>query len=238
MNSLIALASQPGSPQIPVRITALFLCVFLLIIAGSVWARRKRDRDFALAGASFGFQPEAQEVWPPEGAAGLNIFNTGHHKRALRAMRGSYAGFDLLLVDYAYGSGKTRFQQTLAMFSMPGASLPAFSLRPENIFDRMAAMVGFEDIDFPTFPEFSRKYLLRGRHEAAVRSLFDESTISFFEQSITPWTVEATANWIAVYRWNHVIKSVELQTFLEEASLISRTMAEASERLRRAGGAQ
>jgi hypothetical protein len=143
-------------------------------------------------------------------------------------MRGSSGGMEVVLFDYKYvtGSGKNQsvHRQTVAAFRVPGASLPAFQLRPESVFDRLASVLGFQDIDFPDHAEFSRRYLLRGKDESAVRAAFSPALIDFFEQLAagdTRCSVEGAGNLVVVYRPEKRMRAEELPAFLQNATMIA-----------------
>jgi hypothetical protein len=51
-------------------------------------------------------------------------------------MIGSSGGLNVSLFDYTFPMGKSSVTYTLAAFSQD-LQLPAFELRPENIFDRI-----------------------------------------------------------------------------------------------------
>ncbi len=63
--------------------------------------------------------------------------------------------------------------------------IPEFSMEKEGvfekIFDRLMAFTGYKDIDFEMYTDFSEKFLLMGNDEQAIRSLFTNEMIQFFE---------------------------------------------------------
>ncbi len=59
--------------------------------------------------------------------------------------------------------------------------LPNFTLRPENLFHKIGQVFGYQDIDFDSHPEFSKRYLLKGENESEVRSTFSADTLAFYE---------------------------------------------------------
>ena len=57
---------------------------------------------------------------------------------------------------YVTGGGKhTRvIRQTVIYFRSPQLHLPEFALRPENLFHKMGAAFGYQDIDFDSHRKF------------------------------------------------------------------------------------
>ena len=65
---------------------------------------------------------------------------------------------------------------SIVWFTCDDLSLPSFSLEPEvpgDLGQIFAAWAGDQDIDFDDDPEFSRRCLLKGKEEAAIRTLFN-----------------------------------------------------------------
>jgi hypothetical protein len=205
-------------------LAALALIAALL----SRWRARKRSEALAAAAVQVGlsFQVEA-EALPAEEMARFHLFNVGHGHRVRNVMRGSAGGLDIIVFDYRYvtGSGKnqSKHEQTVAAFHLKQAALPGFDLRHEHILYKIANLFGFRDINFADHPEFSRRYLLRGADENAVRSLFSPSLVDFFE-SLQPekiWSVEGQGEWLLVYRARRKADPAKLPDFLEETTTVA-----------------
>ncbi|HEX3419676.1 MAG TPA: hypothetical protein VHT01_00450 [Candidatus Udaeobacter sp.] len=125
----------------------------------------------------------------------------------------------MFLFDYSYAVGTIKnhdrsIGQTIIRMQSPLLRLPPFSISPENTFSEIGEVFGYSDINLSEAPEFSRKYLLRGADEAAVRQLFNGSIIQFFEQE-RDLTVEAAGDLMFLYRYNKVVKAEEMGTFVE-----------------------
>jgi hypothetical protein len=86
--------------------------------------------------------------------------------------------------EYTTGSGKSRktHRQTVFYGTGPHLDLPGFTLRPETFFHRVGELFGYQDIDLEKRPVFSRMFLLRGAHQAAVRAVFTDAVAEFFER--------------------------------------------------------
>ena len=101
-------------------------------------------------------------------------------------MRGNSGDAYVTIMDYQFttGGGKnsSTFRQTVIVFESDELQLPSFSLRPENFFHKIGSAFGYQDIDFDSFPEFSKNYLLRGINEQAVRDTFNYDILSYCER--------------------------------------------------------
>ena len=81
-----------------------------------------------------------------------------------------------------------------------------------------------QDIDFSASPEFSRNYLLTGRDETRIRTLFNRGLLDFFRRE-TGWTVEGHDDWLLVYRHGVREKPDRLSQFLLESGRVSDVFA-------------
>ncbi len=61
-----------------------------------------------------------------------------------------------------------------------------FSFDSESFFHKIRNIIGYKDIDFDTHPNFSKNYLLNGEDENAIRNVFNEGVLYFFENKKTP----------------------------------------------------
>jgi hypothetical protein len=162
------------------------------------------------------FSPDGDAAFAPRlGAFGL--FQEGHSKKLTSLMRGTVDDLEVAIFDYRYttGGGKHSHthRQTAQVLGFPGAGVPVFSLRPENVFHKIGGWFGSQDIDFDSRPEFSRAYLLRGPDEDAIRRLFTERVLAYFEAH-PGLCLETDGNRLLVYRHDRRVAPEELRDFL------------------------
>jgi hypothetical protein len=135
-------------------------------------------------------------------------------------LTGKTADRDAVIGEYSYvtGSGKSqhRSRQTVAVFPGGARGLPDLVLAPENFFHRIGQIFGYQDIDLDSSEEFSKRYLLRGKDEAAIRRAFNIDVIAWFAQNDS-WSVQAAGGHLAIFRTERVCKPAEVPTFLADA---------------------
>jgi hypothetical protein len=172
---------------------AALLVLGFVAAVGAVWAyqhftERRRTAELAEVARELGFE------FVPHGdgqmLAQLNrfpLFTQGRGRRLYNLMRGRSRELEVAIVDYNYvtGHGKQRrtWKLTAVVFRFGGPNLPAFAVQPETLWHKVGAWFGGADIDFPSHPTFSRKYLLKGKEPDAVRALFEPAVLDYFEQS-------------------------------------------------------
>lgn len=152
--------------------------VFLFLVAVAVAAlvgwygwRVEQQRRLQLAelAASLGWSFDPREDRDHDQRfAQFEVFRRGHGRRAYNTMRGDLEvqgrRFGVQAGDFTYkvtsGSGKskntTTYRISYLIVQLPWDP-PALLVRPENVLDRLAGFLGFEDIDFES-EEFSRKF--------------------------------------------------------------------------------
>lgn len=214
-----------------VIVPLLFGTIITIGILGAVSSyRHEKKRREALAAAAarweLGFELEPSTK-ARRAFEHLPLFDQGRQKTAANRLFGELEGFGLEHFDYSYvtGSGKNRstHNQSVVGVTIPGARLPAFTLEPEAMFDKLAAVFGAKDFDFTTHPEFSKRYLLRGDDEDGVRRLFTPGVLGWFERNLG-LHVEGAGRVLIVYRRGRVRPADEVRTALHEGLEIARLL--------------
>lgn len=198
---------------------ALLTVVVLIWYVGSRM-EKKRAEAWRQAADDMGF-----EFTPAPGAdllaryPGFHLFSQGRNRTVKNLLRGKAGGLEVAIFDYAYttGSGKNRhtWHQTVLAFEVDDADLPGFSLRPESVFHKIGQWFGYRDIDFATHPHFSKKFLLRGEDEEAVRAVFKDHVLEHYERCGGVCT-EGCGGRLVYYRSQRRVAPAEVRPFLEE----------------------
>jgi len=208
-------------------------CIVLLLLVlfamGYIY-EKKRSEKLQLAAQSLRlfFEKEGSINIIEQHFGQFPLFSGGSGKKIRNRMYGTVDDVDVMVFGYQYtvlGAGpdstSTTYKQTVASFHSSKMNLPGFELRPENLFHKIGGILGYQDIDFDTHPDFSRYYLLRGSLESAIRSVFSSPVLSFFEQH-KGLCVEAQGNTLLCYRQKKRVKPHEIKLFFEEGYRILR----------------
>ncbi len=150
----------------------------------------------------------------------FRLFDHGGSRRVRNLMHGDIHDLKAFVFDYSFttstGESSTSHHQSVAAFNIPDRNLPKFMLQPEGLFQKLGALVGFMDIDFADHHEFSKRFQLRGDDEEAIRALFPDDLLGFFE-AYGKVSVEADGQWMVVYRSGKRRSAEEIPQFLEQA---------------------
>ena len=171
-----------------------------------------------LMGFSFGGLTDGADI------GDFPLYRHGRSKKMRNSMEGTLGGRAAVIGDYSYyvQSGKSGHTvvQTVVLFKDAVTGLPDFSLSPESVFHRLAEVFGYQDIDFDTNEEFSKKYLLRGQDENAIRRLFTSDALSLLA-SQPGWSVEAVGGRVLVYKGYKSAEAAQLPAFAADTLRIA-----------------
>jgi hypothetical protein len=196
------------------------LALGVALIYFSYLTEKKRTEDLKQVAQDLGF-----EFWPQGDAAlfkSLNrfhLFSLGYSNRLWNLLRGKANDLEVNIFDYRYvtGAGKHKhaLTQSVVCFRFTGSGLPTFSLRPENVWHKIGSWLGYQDIDFGSHPSFSSHYLLRGGDENAIRALFTDPMLTFYEQH-PGLSTEGSGNLLLFYRNAGKVGPQGVRAFMEE----------------------
>lgn len=126
-------------------------------------------------------------------------FDQGHSRRTSALIYGQHGDFTHYSFDYQYvtGSGKNRSTHSYGVCAVFAPyMMPQMTLRPEHFGDRIAASIGFKDIQFE-FEPFNRAYHVSGPDERTIYALLHERMIEFLLQ-IEPIHLQTWGTWSVV----------------------------------------
>lgn len=208
----------------PFPFTTVLLAVLAFLVVGTVLFFRQMERrrcermERAARALGFSFAARKKDV-PPE-LTGFQLFSVGRYRWVSNRMAGRVRGVEVELFDYEYtqDAGETGIHnphQTVFCARAAGMDLPAFALRPKRALHKLAAWFGDQDIAIAGHPDFTRDYLLRGPDEPAVRALFHESLVRFYDEHPGLCT-EGRRDILLVYRAERQVDPEDLGAFLAE----------------------
>ncbi len=142
-----------------VFILFIIIVIGLLIFAVLMNAKRKKEwQKFAVRNnLSYLYQ---DTIGVPSRYSAFHLFQRGHSRKAYNLCQGKIDNKSYLFFDYRYTTGSGKNKQTHYYTGLIVNSTFAFQplvIRPEHFLDKIAAAIGFDDIDFES-SEFSTKF--------------------------------------------------------------------------------
>ena len=190
------------------------------VIAISMRLQKKRTEAMRSVAATMNFTfAEKPDTALRERLSHLHLFSQGHSKKIRNVLTGRAGEMDARVFDYRFttGGGKNShtWRQTVMLCESAKMSLPKFALRPEHFFHKIGQVFGFQDIDFDSHPDFSKRYLLKGDDEREIRKLFDTNTLSFYE-SHSKLSTEAASHQLIHYHASKRAPPEKMSEFIRE----------------------
>jgi hypothetical protein len=158
---------------------AVLMLVFIII---GVMKAKDRRQAFEQLARQLGFQFYPADPWNLPGRyAHLDLFNSGHSRRASNVLSGKVDGHDVLLFDYQYKTGSGKDEQThsfqAALLETPILA-PRLTLRHESFLDTIASWVGHDDINFES-AEFSKRTCVKCEERKFAYDIFHARLIEY-----------------------------------------------------------
>ena len=150
----------------------------------------------------------------------FQLFGKGRSRKITNMVVGKTDDIDISVFDYQFTTGSGQHSRTcrltIALLESPRFAVPSFSLRPENVFDKVGSVLGFQDIDFESHPKFSSQHLLKGEDEQRIREFFNDAILSLLEQK-PKICVEAVAGKLVAWHSGSRPETDQLKSLFEEA---------------------
>lgn len=153
----------------------------------------------------------------------LPLFNRGRSGKIKNEMWGDTSQYSVAIFGYQYtqsnGKNSTTYRQTVLSITSTQLNLPSFVLKPENALHKIGQIFGYQDIDFEKFPEFSKRFLLRGDDEERIRSVFTSSLIRYLEKNPN-LCLEAKNQTLIIYQDGQRCKTHEIKDFYQDGQTL------------------
>ncbi|MDA9312741.1 SulP family inorganic anion transporter [Vicingaceae bacterium] len=132
---------------------------------------------------------------------------------AYNVFKGEHNGTQFKLMDVEFFEGelivKEVHKHTVLILSS-SIAIPRFRLDKERIFDRIAGMAGFEDIEIEGHIDFSRRFKLKGKNVKKIKAFFNNDLIVFFE-SHPYYHLESDGKNILILKGNRIASISEVK---------------------------
>ena len=163
------------------EIVILVTIVGLIVAAAigySIWMDKKRREGIQQLAGQLGIEYR-EELAPGDRDvfAKFALASLGHNRVISNILVADSGEIRMVIFDYRYtiGSGKNKStpKQTVVMAQSGQLSMPAFQLMPEGLFQKIAGLFGFPDINVAEDPSFSKAFKLTGPNVDQIRTFFN-----------------------------------------------------------------
>jgi len=211
--------------------TVLFLIIALGVVAFIAWIvvgvlannQRKAALQQLALERGLTYNQDLPDLSSLLGGVHFEMTSVGRYQRVRSAMSGQWHGSPVRIFDLHYitGTGKNQsnHQQTGVVLALTDMNFPDFLLQPENVLNKLAAVLGQKDIDFDEDPDFSKAFQLRGADEAALWQLFSPVVREWFKNH-RGICAEMQLSQLLLYRKEKLLQPEELLQLLEESGAL------------------
>lgn len=185
--------------------TAIFILVFFAVIAGliiSFLAAKKQREELRNLAMQLWLNFTASDPFGIFMAYSFDCLNRGHSRHAENFIHGRLGNYDIKAFDYSYTTGNDKNKTThycSAVIMDTDVPLKPLAIRPENMFDRLAEMVGFDDIDFES-EEFSRKFHVKSPDKKFAYDVIHPRMMEFLLKK-SKWNIEILGRSVIIYNY-------------------------------------
>jgi hypothetical protein len=162
---------------------SLFLVVFVLLAVVAYRRAKQRREGLAAAAARLGLRYCRRDPYGLDDRYRfIDRLATGDNRYAENVIEGEYRAHRVLAFDYHYqvSSGKDTTHYHFSAFVLElDRSFPELIVRPEGVLDRIAAVVGLDDVDFESI-EFSRAYHVQAADKRFAYDFFHTRMMEYF----------------------------------------------------------
>lgn len=205
---IVLLAMVPFAIVVPLVLTIIFKSQ-----AQKRYERAKEVHDFAEENG-FEFTHVVQNI---KDSLDSNVEFPKRHGFVRNRVDKEVSGGTFTMLDHQYtvGSQNNRrvIRESIGIYHSPGLNLPIFFMRPEQFGDGVLKFFKGDDINFDDYPEFSKKYNLRGDDEASLRSFFKPELIESFQQE-DGVCAQSTGDTLVYYKHNTLVGKADMVQFM------------------------
>ncbi|MEO0769449.1 MAG: hypothetical protein AAFY72_08440 [Cyanobacteria bacterium J06649_4] len=205
---------------------AAFIFVLCGVVALALYLEKRHVAAIRAIAQELGFQYVGSvDQAQPQNAFPLSIwqfalFSKGSRRHFRHVIQRNCGIATVFVGEYFYSTGTRKRRrshlQTVVVVSSPKLRLPEFSLVPEKLFHKVGRLFSYQDINFASHPDFSRKYLLRGTNETDVQSCFHEGVLEFFQRQPLV-SVEGADSVFVYYRDDAVVQPRDWYQVIDSA---------------------
>jgi len=112
-------------------------------------------------------------------------FAKGISREIKNLMRGTIRNMKVTIFECIYddASPDNSMSQIVICFESTRLSLPVFRLSPADYLIEMVQAIRYQNIDFENHSYFSERYLLTGKNEEVICTIFIDRVIGFYEKN-------------------------------------------------------
>lgn len=200
------------------RLFYLSLAALLAILIITYFRHRQEQKriakfeQFAMAtNDNYYHGEQSKQFYNRLAGSGHELFQIGSDRKVNHLFEVPFNQGEMIVFEYqyTYGGGDDDGIHRYHAVLIDSAALPTiqFLLEPKLFKHQIKAKLGLKstDINFEMYPDFSKRFFLQGEDEAAVRSLFSDDVIRWFENQIHSYQASLHPSSLLLY-WGGALR--------------------------------
>ena len=193
---------------------------WLVVLVVSIAALRlyyvHRERNVAEVAARLGLAFSPSEPVYDE-LRGLYVTRMGDNPRIENCIAGDAGGTRVRVFEYrcTFGRQEAPASHTLVLLTCDELDAPQVLIRPKHRVTILDPYAQIAPGPVLVRGDFDKNWIATGENPQAVRRLFNDELIAFVKTN--KWWIEAEGSRLALYRWNHTVNHILLESFFREA---------------------
>ena len=121
------------------------------------------------------------------------------------------------LFDITYSEGEFIAKEVVRstmLYIKTSSSVPVFTLDKEGLLERLYALAGYRDIAIKNHADFSNRFYLRGENARAIKTLFTDELVLFFESNAY-YHIESSKDGLLVFSKERIASIKEIKALLD-----------------------
>lgn len=183
----------------------------------------KRQIQLQKIANKMGWSFEREVDWNTSYLRNFRFFESRPIERKTNAIRGKDSRHDVSweIADIVFDEGAMLsleiFHTTVQLIRL-NKDIPRFSIEREGpfdkIFDRVKAISGYTFMDFKLYPKISKKFLLVGEDDQAIKSFFNKKLIKFLEKHKIHH-LESNGEALIIFSYLHIAPADDVENMVE-----------------------
>lgn len=216
----------------------LFLALGVAIVVGfvlSVWLvanQIEKKRKERIAQEAHSLQLELNWGLLEQDRAVFHQFieaKRGRNQRVVVSLVADNGQTRITLFEYSFVTGSGKSQQThhwvVSLCRDSNLSAPDMQLKPATFLSRISSLLGFQDIDLPDAPEFSKAFVIRGSEPDRIRVFLHAGRQAAFIKQPS-YSYASRGNYLLIIREKSKLQELNIKPLLSQSLVLVQALGE------------
>lgn len=186
----------------------------------------KRQLTLSEIARNFDLQYEADKLENAHFLDSYRYFRTKKIERVYNRLFTNEGSFKIFDVNYSEGEfiAKEEVKTTMLHLKLD-QNIPSFTLDREGFLEKVTLLAGFKDIPIENHSDFTKRFYLKGKNEAAIQQFFTDKIVVFFESN-PYYHIESNGEALLIYSRERIAGIKEIKSLRDFGIRLEATINE------------